>query len=75
MKFSVEVRPHSRKSEAVKLADGDLKVFVKSPPAEGKANAEATALLARHFGVPKSSVVILKGARGRKKIVEVNFKF
>lgn len=71
MKFAVEVRPSSKKSEVERLQDGDFKVFVKSPAKEGRANAEAVRLLARHFGVPASSVSIARGARGRKKIVEI----
>ncbi len=71
MKFLVEVRPHSKKSAVEETRDGDFKVFVKSPVKEGKANEEVIALLARHFGVPKSHVVILKGARGKRKMVEV----
>jgi len=72
MKFAIEVKPGSRKSEVVALSDGDLKVFLKSPAKEGRANAEAVSLLAKHFGVPQSHVKILKGARGRKKIMEVS---
>ena len=71
MKFSIEVRPRSHKSEVVKLADGDFKIFVKSTAKEGKANEEAIMLLARYFGVLRSAVSIVKGARGRKKIIEV----
>ncbi len=71
MKFAIEVKPSSRKSEVVKLAGGDLRVFVKSPAKEGKANAEVSALLAKHFGVPRSAVSIIKGGRGRKKLVEI----
>lgn len=72
MKFSIEVRPGSKKSEVQKLADGDFKIFVKSPALEGKANTEAVRLVAKYFGVSQSSVRITKGARGKKKILEIN---
>jgi uncharacterized protein YggU (UPF0235/DUF167 family) len=36
-----------------------------------KANAELAAMLARHFGCPKSAVSILSGAGGRFKQVRV----
>lgn len=72
MKFSIEVRPRSKKSEVIKLADGDFKVFVKAPAMEGKANAEAKKILAKYFGVSQSSTHIVKGVRGKKKILEIN---
>jgi uncharacterized protein (TIGR00251 family) len=71
MRFAIEVRPGSKKSEVIKLADGDFKVFVKAPAAEGKANAEAKKILAKYFGVSQSGVRIVRGARGRKKVLEI----
>ncbi len=71
MKFFVEIRPHSNKSEIQKTVDGDLKVFVKSPAVEGKANKEAIRLLSKHFSVPKTSIKIVSGAHSRKKMVEI----
>jgi hypothetical protein len=71
MRFLIEVRPHSKKSEVTRLADGDFKVFVKAPAKEGEANKEVIALVAKYFDVSKSCVAILKGARGKKKIVEI----
>ena len=45
---------------------------VRSPPLEGKVNAELIEALAKCFGVPKSRVRIVSGQKSRKKIVEID---
>jgi len=42
---------------------------VTAPPVEGAANAAVVEALARALGVPRSGVVIERGARGRRKAV------
>ena len=39
MKFSVKIQPKSSKEAVEQLADGSYKIFVHSPPINGKANA------------------------------------
>ena len=54
------------------MISGDaLKVYLKSPPVDGKANEECIALLAKTFRVPKSSVIISKGEHGKRKRVVI----
>jgi uncharacterized protein (TIGR00251 family) len=48
-----------------------LKVFVNAPPADGEANKAVVEVLAKHFGVGKSAVEIVKGLSGRNKVVAV----
>lgn len=71
MKISVLVSPHSKKEGIEILPDGVLKVRVKEPPVDGKANEAVLYLLAKHFGVPASSVRLVAGGSGRRKIVEI----
>ena len=72
MKTWALVKPNAKKERVKQLSDGTIRVFVRAPATEGKANEAVIALLARHFSVPKSSVKILTGLRGRKKLIEVN---
>ena len=51
--------------------DGVLRVKVVAPPQAGKANAAVIALLARHLGVPRRRLKIIRGASSRDKVVEV----
>ena len=54
-------------------ADGSehLKARVASPPQDGKANAALIALLAKIFGVPKTTIVLVAGETSRMKTVRL----
>lgn len=69
--LQVKVRPRSRVSSLEQAPDGSWVAQLKSPPVDGKANAELIALVARHFGCPRSAVRIRAGASGRLKLVQV----
>src|ERR1700748_2178850 len=69
--LSVKVKPGSRTSALEALEDGTWLAHVKSPPVDGKANAELVALVAARFGVRKSQVSIRSGASGRMKLVRI----
>ena len=58
----VKVKPNARQSSLERLADGSWLAQLKSPPVDGKANAELIALVAREFGCAKSAVEIASGA-------------
>ncbi|MDO8527675.1 MAG: DUF167 domain-containing protein [Deltaproteobacteria bacterium] len=71
MKISITVKPNAKNPGVEKRPDGSYKVSVKSPPTEGKANAEVIKVLAEYFRVPKSDIEIVRGASGKKKWVEI----
>lgn len=68
--IDVQVQPRSSRSSVI-LQDEGLKVYLKSPPVDGKANEEFIALLSKTFRVPKSSIVIEKGEHGKRKRVRI----
>ena len=68
----IAIIPRSSKNEVTgPLEDGSYKVRVTSPPIEGEANKKLIELLSEYFAVPKSTIQIVKGERGRKKTVEI----
>jgi len=69
--IQVKVKPNSRTSSLEQGDDGHWFAQLKSPPVEGKANAELLALVAQHFKVRKSAVSIKSGASGRMKLVKI----
>ena len=71
MIVSVRVKPNSRQPRIEQDASGALTAYLKSPPAEGKANEELIARLAERYGVPKSRVRIKSGASSRNKVVVI----
>lgn len=71
MIYQVYVKPNSKKGPLV-VADGNqLTVYLREKPIEGEANAALIRLLAKHFDVPKTSVLIKTGQHGRIKLVEI----
>jgi uncharacterized protein (TIGR00251 family) len=71
MKVSVTVKPNSKKESVSAAEDGSLVVRVNAPPIDGRANERVIELLAEHFGCARSSIELLHGAAGKKKIFRV----
>ena len=72
MKIQVRVKPNSRVAALDEQEDGTWLARIKSPPVDGKANAELIALIAQRFGLRKAQVSISSGAGGRMKLVEID---
>jgi uncharacterized protein len=69
--LQVKVKPGARVSSLVQSESGLWLAQVKAAPVDGKANHELVALVARHFGCPRSAVSIKSGATGRLKLVQL----
>lgn len=69
--LQVKAKPGCRVSRLTRQADGTWLAELKSPPVDGKANAELVALVAGCFGCTRSQVVIKAGAGSRFKRVVV----
>lgn len=67
----VKAKPGSRTSSLTRLDDGTWLAQLKSPPVDGKANAELVGLIARQFGCARSAVSIKTGAGSKFKRVEI----
>lgn len=72
MKISLTVKPNARHEKILTREDGSLELHVKAPPVEGRANEAVIKMLARHYRVPKSSVTLIAGAGGRRKIADID---
>jgi uncharacterized protein (TIGR00251 family) len=72
MKLTVTVKPNSRTEGVEKSENGTLMVRVNAPPVEGKANERVVEVLAEYLHVPRSRITILRGARGKRKVVEIS---
>ncbi len=71
MILQIKVKPGARLSCLEQTPDGAWVSNIKSPPVDGKANAELVALVAKRFECPRSAVRIKVGSSGRLKLVEV----
>lgn len=82
MIYPVTVKPGSKKGPLVveastdsptspQLAAKSLTVYLREKPVDGAANTALVKLLAKHFDVAKSCVIIRSGTSSRHKIIEI----
>ncbi len=70
--LKVKVKPNSQQQSIEAKANGSLKVCLKSPPVDGKANQELIKLLAKKFNVKKSEITIKSGLSSKNKLIEIS---
>ena len=72
-RIEVKVKPQARASGLTPPAEGETlwHAQLKSPPVDGKANAELIALVAKQFGCRKADVSIKLGGSSRTKWVDI----
>ncbi|MBI5913365.1 DUF167 domain-containing protein [Candidatus Azambacteria bacterium] len=71
MRFFIHVKPKSSTARVEQKNEKELTVWVREVPEDGKANDAVVRAVAEHFDVAPSRVKILRGASGRKKVVEI----
>ena len=71
MLIRVHVTPNSKGASVAKVGETDFEVRVDERATDGKANRRLLELLSEYFGVPKSKIVIVRGAKSRDKILEI----
>lgn len=71
MKYTVKVKPGSSQEKVVLADDGELTVWLHVRAHDGEANKAVVKVLAKHFGVAKSRVEIVRGEKSRVKVVEI----
>lgn len=69
--FLVKVQPRASKDEIVGEMEGALKVRLRAPALEDRANEALVEFLAELLKRPKSAVRILSGERSRTKRLEI----
>ena len=70
--LTVKAVPRAAKSEIAAIEDEWLRVRIKAPPVDGKANEALVKFFATFFGVPKGTVSIISGDTARLKRVKIN---
>ena len=71
MLLRIKVKPNSKTDDVIKEPDGSIKVRIKAPPVEGKANKYLVEFMAGYFGLSKSKVILLKGETNQFKTLEI----
>lgn len=65
------IQPRASRSQISGIHDHQLKISITAPPVDGKANAELRRFMAGKLDIPKSSISIISGETGRRKILEI----
>ncbi|MGQ9424918.1 DUF167 domain-containing protein [Gilvimarinus sp. F26214L] len=65
------IQPGAKRSEAAGLHGDRMKIKLKAPPVDGKANAQLISFMAEAFAVPKSHVEISRGTASRQKTLRI----
>ena len=68
---SVRLTPRAARERLVAEPGGGLVAHVTAPPVEGAANDALCRLVAKAAGVAPSRVSVVRGARGRRKVLRV----
>lgn len=72
MRISARVIPRARRDAIEGFVDGVLRLRVTAAPQDGSANQAVVKLLAKRLGLPRSSVVLVRGAKSRDKVIEIS---
>jgi uncharacterized protein (TIGR00251 family) len=70
--IEIKVTPRASRDEIVGMRDGVLVVRVTAAPVDDAANRAAVKLIAKRAGVAPSRIRIARGARGRRKRIEIS---
>lgn len=65
----IKVIPKAHRNEIVGWENAEIKVKIRAVPEKGSANDALLRFLAKHLGVPPSSVTLLAGKTSRHKRV------
>ena len=69
---AVKAVPRSRRTAAVGVQDGAVRIQIAAAPHKGQSNAALCAYLAGVAGVRASSVRLRKGSSGARKLIEID---
>ncbi len=71
MIVNVRVIPRAKLNKIDVQPDGVVRVHTTTAPTDGKATMDVIKMLAQHFGVPKTSVKLVRGQTSRDKVFEI----
>lgn len=69
--LTIHVTPRASKDEVRGFHGNAIKIRLRAPPVEGKANRELIRFLSRKLDIPARQIALLTGKSGRHKRVSV----
>jgi uncharacterized protein (TIGR00251 family) len=72
IQIGLHARPGARTEKVSLSADGRLQAWVRAPALDGRANAAVVEAVARALRLRPWQVRLVRGQRGRQKVVEID---
>lgn len=72
VQISLHVLPKAHKSEIIGEHNGALKIKIKAPPVDGKANEAIVEFFSKLLKLSKNSIEILKGDKSKTKKILIH---
>jgi uncharacterized protein (TIGR00251 family) len=69
--LQIRVEPRSSRPGIAGPYGDAIKVRLKSPPVDGRANSELIGLLSKEYGIPRQDVEIICGRNSKNKVVRL----
>jgi uncharacterized protein len=69
--LNVYIQPNARKDDYAGIYNNCVKLKIKAPPVDGKANRELLRFLGEIFAVSQSSIHLMQGEASRYKKIEI----
>ena len=70
--LEITVSPKSSQSKITIDENNNIKVYLHSPPVDGKANVECIQLFSKKLNIAKSKISIIKGTKGKRKKLTID---
>ena len=71
IRLKVRVTPNARKNGVVSWTEDEIRLKIKAPAVEGKANAALIEYLSELTDVPRSKIEVKIGEKSRIKLIEI----
>jgi len=72
MTLEVKVTPNAPRDELAGWLGAALKVKLRAPALEGRANEALVTFLADRLGLPRRAVTLVHGGKSRQKVVQID---
>ena len=69
--LSIKIQPSACRDEIAGVHGTQIKIRIKAPPVDGRANDRLISHLAKLFAVPRSRITIVSGEASRNKRVAI----
>jgi len=69
--LEVHVKPRAKRDEIIGPHNSRLKISLKAPPVEGKANEALLKFLAKKLGLPRKKLTLISGLTSRQKSIYI----